>query len=288
MYLFDEVEDEYHECGVDNLYMSAKFCKDAYNHEKKIKLHGVTRKGGRGLPLTVIQQEVTNVKEQEKVRGTVIAAELAGDPNCPSLIAVSVYDTKPVHFLTMAAENIYWEENKREVFDRSTGKMKSMKFYRLNVNNDYNFGMGGVDIADQIRGSYRFDHWLRRYKWWHSVFWWGVQVLMVNSYQCYCKFYEQYGVKPMTHYKYQSMIACAWMDKSYYENRGGEAQYVSSSRSVSSMSTNTVESTRRAIVSDILLNPLVGALKCRLNTAIAHWPSPPPSSKFYCNYIIGQ
>lgn len=48
MYHFDEVEDEYHKCGVDSLYMPAKFCKDMYNHENKIKLHGVTRnKGGR-------------------------------------------------------------------------------------------------------------------------------------------------------------------------------------------------------------------------------------------------
>ena len=50
MYLFDSCEDECHICGVDNLYMSVKFCKDTYNHSKKIRLHGFTRKGGRGLP----------------------------------------------------------------------------------------------------------------------------------------------------------------------------------------------------------------------------------------------
>ena len=35
MALFDDVTDEYHECVVDNLYMYAKFCRDAYNHAKK-------------------------------------------------------------------------------------------------------------------------------------------------------------------------------------------------------------------------------------------------------------
>ena len=35
MALFDDVTNEYHECGVDNLYMSAKICRDAYNHTKK-------------------------------------------------------------------------------------------------------------------------------------------------------------------------------------------------------------------------------------------------------------
>ena len=35
MALFDDVTDEYHGCGVDKLYMSAKFFRDAYNHTKK-------------------------------------------------------------------------------------------------------------------------------------------------------------------------------------------------------------------------------------------------------------
>ena len=107
MYLFDSYEDEYHICGVDHLYVSAKFCKDTFNHNKKINLHGVTRKSGRGIPEYVLQEEVSNKKYQEKVRGTVRAAELIGDKYCPSLIAVSVYDTKQVHFLTMATERIF-------------------------------------------------------------------------------------------------------------------------------------------------------------------------------------
>ena len=98
MYLFDSCDDEYHICGVDNLYMSAKFCRDAFNHSKKIKLHGVTRKSGQGLPDCVLQEEVQNKAYQEKIRGTVCAAELVGDIDCPSLIYLLVYDKKPVHF----------------------------------------------------------------------------------------------------------------------------------------------------------------------------------------------
>ena len=78
--------------------MSAKFCTDTFNHNNKINLHGVTRKSVRGLSESVLQEEVSNKKYQEKVRGTVCAAELIGDKYCPSLITVSVYDTKPVHF----------------------------------------------------------------------------------------------------------------------------------------------------------------------------------------------
>ena len=68
------------------------------------------------------------------------------------------------------------------MYDRSIGRITTMKFLRINVNDDYNYGMDGADIVEHIRGSYRFDHWLRNYKWWHVIFWWGFQVLMVNAY----------------------------------------------------------------------------------------------------------
>ena len=272
MFLFDSMEDKYHECGVDNLYMSAKFARDAYMHENKIKLHGVTRKSGRGLPSFVLQEEVQNRTEQEKVRGTVCAAELRGDPHCPSLLAVSVYDTKPVHFLTMCANRIYWQENERHVYDCQAGKMKKIKFHCLNDNNDYNFGMGGADIADQIRGSYRVDHWLRNFKWWHSVFWWGDQVLMVNLYQCYCKYYKMNGLCPMPHYEFQRRIAHVWLDKDYYSEK--DKNNLSSSKSVSSGSTRNSSSSRRSRVSGDSLHPLNGNLKCRMSTSLCHWPCP--------------
>ena len=38
MSMFDAIEDKNHRCGVDNLYISAKFCKDAYQHPNRILL----------------------------------------------------------------------------------------------------------------------------------------------------------------------------------------------------------------------------------------------------------
>ena len=183
MDLFNEVTDEYHECGVDNLYIFEKFFRDAYTHPKKINLHGVTCKSGRGLSSTIMQQELQNKSKQEKVRGTVLSAELVGDSQYLSFIVVSIYDNEPVHFLSIKAESIKWEEKSRPLYDRSIGQMSTMKFLRLNVNNDYKCSMGGSDIADQICGYYRFDNWLRNQKWWHSIFWWVLQVLMVNTYK---------------------------------------------------------------------------------------------------------
>ena len=93
--------------------------------------------------------------------------------------------------------------------------MTTTEFLILNVSNDYNYGMGGADIVDQIRGSYRFDHWLKNYKWWHAIFFWGFQVLMVNAYKCYSVYLNSINEVPMSQYLFQKMIAHTWLDKDY-------------------------------------------------------------------------
>ena len=45
MAMFDSLVHEFHRIGLDNLYMSAKFAKAAFNHTKKVQMAGVTRKG---------------------------------------------------------------------------------------------------------------------------------------------------------------------------------------------------------------------------------------------------
>ena len=125
----------------------------------------------------------------------------------------------------MATERIFWEEKGREVFDKATNQMAKMKFLRLNITNEYKYGIGGANIAYQIHGSYCFDDWLRNFKWWHSIFWWDVQVSMVNSYKCYCKYHNSINETPMNHYKYQKMIAHVWMEKQYYSRVSRQKQY---------------------------------------------------------------
>ena len=50
----------------------------------------------------------------------------------------------------MKADSIKWEDKSRPVYDRYIGHMSTMKFLRININDDYNYGMGGDEIADQI------------------------------------------------------------------------------------------------------------------------------------------
>ena len=163
--MFDVLQEKYHRVTCDNLYVSARLFREAYKHNSRVLLHGVCRTHGRGFPDFCIQQEIVGKEGQEKARGTVKGARLSGDSMCPDLVAVSVYDTKPVHFMSMTCEEIKWITKVRSIYDKVKNKMVKVPFLCLNINDDYNFGMGGVDIADQLRGYYRFDKWARKSKW---------------------------------------------------------------------------------------------------------------------------
>ena len=106
--------------------------------------------------------------------GTVKTTVLRYDPSCPNQLAVSFYDTKLVHFLSMIAENIKWVELEKKIYSSELNNYTKLKFLRLNINTDYNHKMNSVDEVDQLRNSYRPDSiWMRKRKWWWSVFFLG-------------------------------------------------------------------------------------------------------------------
>lgn len=184
LWLFDRLQDKLHHCWVDNLYMSAKFAKAAFNGRNKVMTAGVTRTVDRGVPQCVIQ-DVVDKKIVTTTRGTINAAVLEGDKDCPQLVSMSIYDTKPVHFISLVAESVQWVKKQRCVWNKVNNRMEMITLLQVNVNNDYNFKMNAVDIADQLRNNYRMDHWLQQRKWWWSIFIWGVGVLLTNSYVVY-------------------------------------------------------------------------------------------------------
>jgi len=166
LFLFDQLKEGNHICGLDNLYNSTEFAREAFIGKNCIMIHGVTCKSGRGLPSYVLQEELKNTKEAEKVRGLTKALVLEGDTECPNLVAFSVYDTKPVHFLLMSCSELKWLEKVKLVFDKKEEKRVQMRFLRCKVNDDYNNGMNGVDMTDQLRGSYQINRWMHKQKWW--------------------------------------------------------------------------------------------------------------------------
>ena len=148
--MFDQLENKFHNCWFDNLYLSARFAKAAWAHSNKVRFSGPTKKSGHGLPKCVIQEEVKKAEAIHAVWGTVKAAVLEGDDEVPGLLAVSYYDQKPVHFLSTVCKNIKWVQCEKKVYCVETEQVETMMFLWLSINNEYNYGMGGVDIVDQL------------------------------------------------------------------------------------------------------------------------------------------
>ena len=159
---------------------------------------------------------------QREVRGTVKAAVLKGDPDCPNLVlASSVYDSKPVHYLSMVSDSIQWVIKEKKVFNVDTDEVEAMQFLRLNQIDKYNNGMGDVDVADQLRGVYRLDRNIRNRKWWWSLLFWSMGVLLTNAYKFYLRMCEEEGVVPLykEHYEFRKAIAEYWLNPERVEER---------------------------------------------------------------------
>ena len=188
VWLMKELQNDWTSIYLDNLYNSLKFTKVAY--KEKCLVHGVVRTHQRGLPSSVIQKEEKSRKKQDNVRNTVKCA-VQRNKNMTDVIACSIYDTKPVHFFSTTESCVDWVSKKRKVWYQDDNTMKDMTFLRLNFIDSYNNGMGGVDLADQLRLQYRPERWMRQPKWWWSIFLWGLGIAVTNAYVLYCKTYER-------------------------------------------------------------------------------------------------
>jgi len=231
LFLLDQLKDKHHVCGVDNLYTSARFFCEAFTQKNQVLCHGVARKSGRGLPKCVIQEEPKRKTQQDQMRGTTKAAVLTDDLEIKDLVAFSVYVTKLVHFLSMACTGLKWIEKRKKVFERESSTNVSVAFLRPEVTDLYNNGMNNVDIADQLRGTYQFNHWMRKCKWWWSIWMWGVQVLLVNAYVLYWTTYSIIWKTDkkliLSQYSFREEIVKAWMEELTSNPEGNEKRKLS-------------------------------------------------------------
>ena len=122
------------------------------------------RKAGRGITKCALQDKEKNPVAQRAARGNVKSDVLEGDPGCPNLIASIVYDTKPVHYLSMVSKSIQWVEKEKMVYNVDIGKVEDLKFLSLNQIDKYNNGMGNIYVAYQLRGVCRLDRCVRNRK----------------------------------------------------------------------------------------------------------------------------
>ena len=108
---------------MDNIYNSDEFSEAAYNNEKKLLIHGVTRKGMRGTPTSVTQEELKSKKAHIETRVTSKEAFTEGDTKCTNLIEAIIYDTTPIHYISMVSEELKWVVKEKYCFNIEMGKV---------------------------------------------------------------------------------------------------------------------------------------------------------------------
>jgi hypothetical protein len=103
--------------------------------------------------------------------------------DCPNLLVASVYDTKPVHLLSMTLDCVEWNVMQKKVWSEKANKKSYLKFLCLNMIDDYNHNMNLEDLADQPQGVYHPDHWMHHRKW--------IMVAGMNVYKMYEVMHEE-------------------------------------------------------------------------------------------------
>ena len=61
--------------------------------------------------------------------------------------------------------------------------------------------MGGVDIADQLRGNYRIYKGVWNIKWWWYILFWSIGVMITNAYVIYVHVNLENGMKKNIYYR---------------------------------------------------------------------------------------
>ena len=105
LFLFEQLPCKFHICYLDNLFMSTNiYCTAYVDLKDKVKMNGVTRAKYYGLLRFIIQQEETEKIKKARATGKIKSGVIEGYTDFPELVCCSIYDTKPVYFLTMDSE----------------------------------------------------------------------------------------------------------------------------------------------------------------------------------------
>ena len=79
--------------------------------------------------------------------------------------------------------------------------------------------MGDVEIADQLRNNDRFDHWIRKRKWWLSIMFWDIGVILFNAYIFYRRVNLEAGASKsdlLSYHNSRKQVAVAYISPNIY------------------------------------------------------------------------
>ena len=103
MAFFGTVEGKQYQHAIYNLYNSDDFSRQRTIIIKLLTC-GVTREGMRGIPPRVTLEELRSKKANIETKGTSKEAVTEGNPKRTNCIEAIMYDTTPVHCISMVSE----------------------------------------------------------------------------------------------------------------------------------------------------------------------------------------
>jgi len=186
------------------------------------------------------------------------------------------------------------KKKNRKLLHKEKGKRVNAPFYRLNLVDEYNLGMGNVDQADQLRLQYRIHYWLRNRKWWWAIFFWCYELALTNSFILYKLFYKLHKkTHPLNHFEFMRQIVLAWIDPDTYwpvnEKRDSSSVSTTSSFTSPRPSKRIREIPKRnTTFTDKALDPYTGILRCYLDTSLDHLPDENDKAEGSCQMHYWQ
>lgn len=116
-----------------------------------------------------------------------------------STVVVTWRDKRPVHMLSTKHKG-----STREMAFVNSRWPNRPQVLKPNVVIDYVKHMGGVDRSDHFVSSYQFMR--RTKKWYRKMFFWLLEVAIINAYLLYKEVQTAAGKKPMTHHKFRKAL----------------------------------------------------------------------------------
>jgi hypothetical protein len=124
-------------------------------------------------------------------------------------------DKRPVLLISTHAQPIGFPFQPVDVVPRRNGAIRE-DIQSSPMHKEYTTYMCGVDVADQLRASYSCQ--VRSHKWWHRIFYFLLDMTIVNMYIMYLSILKRQRVRkvPITHLQFRSELCSALL-----QNWGG-------------------------------------------------------------------
>ena len=188
MSLLADVQGRWHRVYADNLFINLRVLRDA--RDISVYLCGTARTNF-GFPRPISKDVVKDLSKGE------YTWRMSDD----GITAILWHDTVPTQFLS----NFHNPEDESSVFRRTKGQRERQARSAPQVAVDYNKYMGGVDQLDSLRGTASCN--IMSMKWWHALFWWILDMAMVNAHHVYSVEEEKVGRTPMNRFDFiQSVV----------------------------------------------------------------------------------